>query len=151
MPKTRKGAGSGALFSIGPWQHKGDKPAAKGAEDNVEYTVIEEDLVPRPSVAQQGQAHAVPPAAPRPEPPPWRSAVRRPDLEAAQAALDPLTTPANAANPPALPPSTPQLRRSLTGSATLVALGESRLVGTFTLDTTGISYPLHGRHYSGYR
>lgn len=151
MPKARRGAGSGALFSIQPWQNKGDKAGDKGSPDDVEYTVVEEDLVPGPSATEPGPPRPAPPPAPRPAPPPWRSAVRRSSPDAVQAAPDAATSPPAVSHPPAPPPAPPPRRRSLTGTATLVALSESRLAGTFTPDSSGVIYPLHGRQITGYR
>jgi hypothetical protein len=175
MPKPRKIAGSQTLFSISPWQSKSEKLEDAANTGDVDYSVVHEDLVKKPTNAkeppsadlnqQQPDDHVITNQSPLTDGG-WRTKIVKqidedvPMLDATQDLLqEGPTIEANAAplkeeekqklTTATATATSPSTVCSLAGTAFLVLLGGSRIVGNFTLlDKT---YPLHGKEITSYR
>jgi hypothetical protein len=178
MPKPRKSAGT--LFSISPWQDRSEKGEDAEQPGEVDYTVVHEDLVKvdhsakQPPTADSGEQHSLVIKIPAATIPAigggWRTKVVKqvedtPMIDASQDfSTDKVLPPEDytdrvvksqataVAAPSSLAPPRSSTLVSLTGTAFLVLLGGSRIVGNFTLlDQPSVSYPLHGKELTSYR
>jgi len=180
MPRPRKAAASKTFFSVGIWQHRSDQREDAAKPGDIDYTVVHKDLIkidssvkgsPSAVSCQQRKSHSPPTAAAVNGG--WRTkkAGHQAEGEDDISMLDSSqnqrrgrvlhegpniaeTTATALEKQPAVSTTIPSSSSSssLAGTAVLILLGGSRIVGNFTLlDQPTINYPLHGKEITSYR
>ena len=167
MPKPRKESSS--HFSISPWQSakkEEKKQYAAHSSEGGDYTIVHENLMAplpteNPSDQQPMSGNAASP--PLTTAPAWRTKRSKRTIDDEDAPdpfeMPPLTTyippPLSlqeiSLDPP--PPPPPSSLHHFSGTASLVVLGGSRIVGNFVVveDQGSRSIPFHGKEITSYR